>query len=196
MSKASNLHRLRENGFRVPPFVLIPANLFDNFRSGLLADVKPENMIHAPLPEPLAQHILEIVQQLPITDLAIRSSMADEDSARHSFAGQLDSFLNIRGSDSVLAAIKGCWASAYGERARAYRQENNLSEGKIAMEVIVQEMVPADVSGVIFTADPVARDPRQMMISAVAGLGEALVQGQVTGETYRVNRGATNGEVE
>lgn len=196
MSKASNLHRLRENGFRVPPFVLIPANLFDDFRSSLSGNVKLENMIHASLPEPLANQILEIVQQFPITDLAIRSSMADEDSARHSFAGQLDSFLNIRGSDAVLAAVKACWASAYGERARAYRKENNLSDDKITMEIIVQEMIPAEVSGVIFTADPVARDPRTMIISAVEGLGEALVQGQVTGETYRVNRGVPSGEVE
>jgi len=194
MSKASNLHRLRDNGFRVPPFVLIPAHVFDDFRSGLSGDINAENMIRAPLPEPLAKQILEIIHQLPITDLAIRSSMADEDSARHSFAGQLDSFLNIRGSDAVLAAVKACWASAYGERARAYRKENNLPDDKITLEVIAQVMVPAEVSGVIFTADPVARDPRVMMISAVEGLGEALVQGQVAGETYRVNR--ERGEVE
>jgi pyruvate,water dikinase len=120
--------------------------------------------------------------------------MADEDSARHSFAGQLDSFLNIRGTDAVLTAVKACWASAYGERARAYRNEHNLSDTKITMEVIVQAMVPAQVSGVIFTADPVTRDPRWMMVSAIEGLGDTLVQGQAAGETYRVNR--SSGEIE
>jgi len=194
MSKASNLIQLRDANFNVPRFVLIPAPVFDHFRAGLSSSVTAEEIISAPLTESLAKQILDIIRPLLDSDLAIRSSMGDEDSARHSFAGQLDSLLNMRGSDAVLAAVKACWASAYGERAQAYRKENNLSADKISMEVIVQVMVPAEVSGVIFTTDPVARDPRVMMISVVEGLGEALVQGEVAGETVRVNR--TSGEVE
>jgi len=194
MSKASNLQKLRDNRFRVSSFVLIPVNIFDEFRAGIPGNLTSEAIIRAPMPEPLAEQILEIVRQLPDEELAIRSSMADEDSARHSFAGQLDSFLNVRGTDAVLSAVKACWASAYGERAQAYRKEHDLRDDRIVMEVVVQVMVPAQASGVIFTADPVARDPRWMMISAAEGLGEALVQGQAAGETYRVNR--ENDEVE
>lgn len=194
MSKASNLKKLRGANFNVPPFVIIPAKVFDDFRAGLSEHLTAEDIVQAPLSDSLAQQILDSVHSLSDSDLAIRSSMVGEDSARHSFAGQLDSFLNVRGTEAVLAAVKACWSSAYGERARAYRKEHNLSDNKITMEVVAQVMVPAQISGVIFTADPVARDPRWMMISAALGLGEALVQGQVAGETYRVNR--ANGGVE
>ncbi|HXD08429.1 MAG TPA: PEP/pyruvate-binding domain-containing protein [Anaerolineales bacterium] len=194
MSKASNLMSLHEANFNVPRFVLIPGRLFDDFRARLPEPLTAEALLHEPLSDSLAQQILDIAHPLLDSDLAIRSSMADEDSARHSFAGQLDSFLNIHGPDAVLAAVKACWASVYGERAAIYRRENNVSNDQIAMEVIVQVMVPAEISGVIFTADPVARDPRWMMISASAGLGEALVQGQVEGETVRVNR--LDGEIQ
>jgi pyruvate,water dikinase len=188
MSKAANLLKLRAAGFNVPRFFVIPAGLFDEFRAGLKEPVTEEAILRSPLPDALAKRILDIARPLLDMELAIRSSMAGEDSARHSFAGQLDSFLNIRGADAVLAAVKECWASAYGARALAYRTENRLSNEKIAVEVIVQQMVAAQVSGVIFTADPVARDPRWMMISAAEGLGEALVQGRVAGETFRISR--------
>jgi phosphohistidine swiveling domain-containing protein len=194
MSKASNLQKLCDANFNVPRFVLIPATFFDEFRGGLSEQLTAEAMLNAPLSDSLAKQITKIIHPLLDFDLAIRSSMADEDSARHSFAGQLDSFLNIRGSQAVLKAVKACWASAYGDRAQTYRRENNLSNNKIAMEVIVQVMIPSEISGVIFTADPVARDPRWMMISVSKGLGEALVQGQVAGETIRVNR--LDGEIQ
>jgi len=131
-----------------------------------------------------------MVQQLPHPDgaLAVRSSMAGEDSARHSFAGQLDTFLNVHGDEAILAAVRACWASAYGERATAYRRQQGLPLDPVVMEVIIQEMIPAEAAGVIFSVDPVARDPRWMLVSATEGLGEALVQGQAAGETYRINR--------
>jgi pyruvate,water dikinase len=142
----------------------------------------------APLPAPLADEILQLARQLPAGPLAVRSSMAGEDSAGRSFAGQLDSFLNVRGDEALLTSVKACWASAYGERALAYRQHHGLAIENVSLEVVVQEMVPAETSGVVFTADPIARDPRWMVISGVKGLGEALVQGEVAGETWRVNR--------
>lgn len=188
MSKASNLMLLREAGFQVPPFVVVPARVFDEFRLALADGVSAEKIIQASMHAAIQNEILGLVSQLPDMDLAVRSSLADEDSSRHSFAGQLDSFLNVRGSEEVLDAVKKCWASAYGERAQAYRQKNGLSDEKIEMEVILQTMARAQVSGVIFTADPSARDPRWMVISVVRGLGDALVQGEVSGETFRVNR--------
>ena len=196
MSKASNLLRLDAAGFRVPAFVVLPADLFAAFLSGLQMSDRPGNprlaqsIMDAALPAPLAQQILQTVQRLPHPDslLAVRSSMAGEDTARHSFAGQLDTFLNVRGDEALLSAVKACWASAYGERALAYRRQHGLPLDPVVMEVIIQAMIPAQASGVIFTVDPVARDPRWMLVSATEGLGEALVQGQVAGETGRVNR--------
>lgn len=193
MSKASNLQILTDAGFRVPPFVVIPAALFDTFRIDLPTPPSAQDILNAPLPAPIADQLYKLAQTFTGRKIAVRSSMAGEDSARHSFAGQLDSFLNIEGDAAVLEAIQACWASAYGERALAYRRENKLG-GDVVMEVILQEMVPAQVSGVIFSADPVARDPRWTMLSVAAGLGEALVQGEVSGETLRVQR--ETGEME
>ncbi|MCE7860647.1 MAG: hypothetical protein DYG86_12790 [Chloroflexi bacterium CFX2] len=187
MSKASNLRVLSEAGFRVPSFVVVPARAFDDFRLTLSDGANEEKIIQASLPAAIQYEILELVRQLPDVDLAVRSSFAEEDSARYSFAGQLDSFLNVRGREAVLDAVKKCWASAYGKRAQAYRIKKGLLDKKIEMEVILQTMAPADISGVIFTADPATRDPRWMVISVVKGLGDELVQGKVSGETFRVN---------
>lgn len=188
MSKASNLQVLKEAGLPVPPFVAIPAKVFDSFRAALPAPLNRQDILPTPLPKDLVAQILQYAHQLPNAPLAVRSSMAGEDSARYSFAGQLDSFLNVTGDEPILTAVKACWGSAYSERALAYRTEHKLPAEPVEMEVILQVMVPAQVSGVIFTADPVARDPRWMMISAGSGLGEALVQGAVAGETIRVHR--------
>lgn len=190
MSKASNLSALKAAGFNVPAFVVVPADLLAAFIATVTPPPTAESICAAPWPTALAAQVTQVAAQLPNAraGLAVRSSMFGEDSERHSFAGQLDSFLNVSGEAALLEAVRACWASAYGERAMAYRQQHGLGAGLVAMEVILQAMIPAEVSGVIFTADPVARDPRWLLISAAAGLGEKLVQGDVPGETYRVNR--------
>jgi phosphohistidine swiveling domain-containing protein len=190
MSKASNLAALKAAGFNVPAFVIVPADLFAAFLAGVDQPPSAQRVGAAPWPLALAKQVTQIAGQLPNAQaaLAVRSSMFGEDSERHSFAGQLDSFLNVSGEGALLEAVRACWASAFSERALAYRQQHGIEAGPVAMEVILQAMVPAEVSGVIFTADPVARDPRWLLISAAAGLGEGLVQGSVPGETYRVNR--------
>src|SRR5258708_39928302 len=91
--------------------------------------------------------------------LVVRSSGSAEDSARYSFAGQFDSFLNVRGDKGLVSAVNACWASAYGERALAYRKQHRLSSGPIWVEVILQAMVPAGKAGGFFTAQPFARAP-------------------------------------
>lgn len=110
---------------------------------------------------------------------AVRSSATAEDMPDASFAGQHDSYLDRRGVESVLEAIKCCWASLYTERAVIYRQRNAIEHRSVKMAVIVQRMVPADASGVMFTADPVSGDRTVVAIEASAGLGEALVSGAV-----------------
>lgn len=190
MSKADNLRILSSAGFQVPPFVVVKAGLFDEFRQVLKEPANTTNIMASPLPANLKGELIELAGKLPDGPLAVRSSMKLEDSSTHSFAGQLDSFLNVVGESELIQAVKACWASSFGERAKNYRKQHGLVEEDGGMEVIIQSMIPADVSGVVFTADPTARDRRWMVVSAVNGLGDVLVQGKAEGETWRIERAA------
>ncbi|RPJ40194.1 MAG: pyruvate, phosphate dikinase, partial [Chloroflexi bacterium] len=125
--------------------------------------------------------------------VAVRSSATAEDLPGASFAGQQDTYLNICGAEAVLAAIKKCWASLWTARAIAYRARQGISPESVALAVVVQELVFADASGVLFTANPVSGKRDEMMITAAWGLGEALVGGLVTPDTLIVNK--ANGRV-
>jgi len=119
--------------------------------------------------------------------VAVRSSACAEDSEAASFAGQQETFLNVRGKEEVLTRIKDCWASFFSERALFYRsRKGNLSD--LGMAVVVQRQLAPDRSGVMFTIDPVRRRRDQMMIEAVWGLGEAVVSGSATPDHYVVSR--------
>ena len=115
--------------------------------------------------------------------VAVRSSAIDEDGTASSFAGQYESFLNVVGVEAVFQAIDQCWASAQSERIRAYRQQQGLSDS-MPLAVLVQQLVSADVSAVVFSAHPVTQDTGQVVISASWGLGESIVGGTVTPDTY------------
>ena len=121
--------------------------------------------------------------------VAVRSSATAEDLPTLSFAGQQDTYLNIRGDDAVLDAVTRCWASLWNPRAVAYRDEHGVSHDDVALAVVVQELVPADASGILFTADPVTGTRTETVINASWGLGEAVVGGQVTPDTVTVTRG-------
>jgi pyruvate,water dikinase len=119
--------------------------------------------------------------------VAVRSSACAEDSETASFAGQQETYLNVRGSDDVLKRIKDCWKSFFSERALFYRsRKGSLSD--LAMAVVVQRQLAPDRAGVMFTIDPVRRRRDQMMIEAVWGLGEAVVSGRTTPDHYVVSR--------
>jgi pyruvate,water dikinase len=119
--------------------------------------------------------------------VAVRSSACAEDSEAASFAGQQETFLNVRGREEVLERIKDCWASFFSERALFYRsRKGNLMD--LGMAVVVQRQLAPDRSGVMFTIDPVRRRRDQMMIEAVWGLGEAVVSGSATPDHYVVSR--------
>ena len=121
---------------------------------------------------------------------AVRSSATAEDLPDASFAGQQNTFLNVRGASALREAIKGCWISLFTDRAIVYRARNGFDPHDVRLAVVVQRMVPAEISGVIFTVDPVTQHRPTMVIDAVRGLGEALVGGQVTPDAYRVDRRA------
>ncbi|MEM5767586.1 MAG: PEP/pyruvate-binding domain-containing protein, partial [Bacillota bacterium] len=109
---------------------------------------------------------------------AVRSSATAEDLPGASFAGQQDTFLNVSGAAGVCEAIVKCWASLFNERAVAYRIKNGFPHDKVSIAVVVQKMVDSEISGVLFTADPMTSDRFTTVIEAVSGLGEELVSGR------------------
>lgn len=124
------------------------------------------------------------------TAYAVRSSATAEDLPTASFAGQHDSLLEVTGEDAVLGAIRRCWASLFTERAVIYRRQHDIGHRAVRMAVVVQQMVPADAAGVMFTADPTTGHRAVTVIEAVVGLGEALVSGQVKPDSYTVRGSA------
>ena len=121
---------------------------------------------------------------------AVRSSATAEDLPTASFAGQHDTYLDVRGTEAVIAHVRRCWASLSTERAVAYRRHNRIDHRRVQMAVVIQRMVDAQVSGVLFTADPITGNRTVTAIEATAGLGEVLVSGRVNADRYRVRRGA------
>ncbi|MBU4142943.1 hypothetical protein KJ590_02995 [Patescibacteria group bacterium] len=121
--------------------------------------------------------------------VAVRSSATAEDSSVASWAGELESYLNVDEA-GLLGAVKKCWSSLFTPRAIFYRFEKNLHEQKVLVAVVVQAMVQSEVSGIVFTAHPVTEDRNQMVIEAGWGLGEAVVGGLITPDTYVVDKTA------
>ena len=116
--------------------------------------------------------------------VAVRSSAIDEDGASSSFAGQHDTYLNISGGDSVIESVKRCWSSLFNEHALDYRRQQGLDVEGISLAVLVQLLIPADVSGVVFSANPINGSREESIINASWGLGESVVGGTVTPDTY------------
>lgn len=120
---------------------------------------------------------------------AIRSSATAEDLPHASFAGQQDTYLNIRGKDEVIQHIIKCWASLFTDRAVTYRIQNGFDHRKVLLSVVVQKMIMSEASGIMFTADPMTSDRKTLTIDAGFGLGEALVSGLVNPDIYKVVNG-------
>ncbi|WP_425543834.1 rifamycin-inactivating phosphotransferase [Streptomyces crystallinus] len=121
---------------------------------------------------------------------AVRSSATAEDLPTASFAGQQDTYLNIRGASAVLQHISRCWASLFTERAVTYRRRGGVDDRTVQMAVVVQRMVFPDAAGILFTADPVTGNRKVATVDAGFGLGEALVSGLVNPDVFTVRDGA------
>jgi rifampicin phosphotransferase len=209
--KALSLIRLRRIGLRVPGGFCIAATVFQKHleRNNLVACAKatvnelaragPQTkgailarlraaIIKPPLPEELRSEIEMHYRALGRHHVAVRSSGAAEDLPGHSFAGQYDTYLGVAGPVGCIEAIKKCWASLWTLRAYKYRERNGFDHLKIGMAVIVQTLIAADVSGVIFTADPLTGGRRGIIIEACFGLGETLVSGRVAPDRYIVDK--------
>jgi pyruvate,water dikinase len=196
--KVRALAALRDTGLPIPPWIaLLPeafhASLTPLKRNALesahdAAQIRAVAEEVQPGPAVCDELAIALAELCPVGELvAVRSSASEEDGALHSFAGQLDSFLFVPPA-SVAAKVAAVWRSAFGERVVAYREEHGLSVVPRAPAVLIQRMVQADAAGVAFGADPVSGRRGVAVISAVYGLGTALVSGLSDGDTYRVDR--------
>lgn len=120
--------------------------------------------------------------------VAVRSSATAEDLPQASFAGQQATFLNIKGNEELLEAVRNCWASLFTARAIYYREKNDFPHDKVFIAVVVQKMVNSDSSGVMFTINPATNDENEIVIEAALGLGEAVVSGAVNPDLYIVDK--------
>ncbi len=209
--KGANLGELAAAGFPVPRgFVLTTAAhdafLRDNELHDLIGDLaaavtaaNPESagaaslqitqlILEAAISDEIKEALLAACSALGASPVAVRSSATAEDLPHASFAGQQDSFLNVSSPAALLDAVKASWASLWSARALAYRSRMGIGSEALSMAVIIQQMAPAEVSGILFTADPTTGDRGELLINASYGLGEAIVSGQVTPDTMRLDR--------
>ena len=141
------------------------------------------------LPAALKAELAAAYQAFPGDDpaVAVRSSANAEDLPGLSFAGQQETYLNVSGPEALIEAVRNCWASLWTTQAISYRNEMGIESSAVAMAVVVQIMVPADVAGILFTANPATGERGEMIVNASFGLGEAVVGGQVTPDTFIVD---------
>jgi pyruvate,water dikinase len=149
-----------------------------------------ELFLRGEIPPEIAGAIASAYASLPGSRpvVAVRSSATAEDLPEASFAGQQESFLNVEGVDAVLDAVRRCWASLWTARAIGYRERRQIGIERLKLAVVVQCLVPAEVAGILFTANPVSGRRKEAVINAAWGLGEAVVGGEVTPDTYIVDK--------
>lgn len=162
----------------------------DRKEIGVLCARIREVIEHAPVAAHIAGEIVSYLTQYDVQQpFAVRSSATAEDLPAASFAGQQDSYLNVTGEGAILKHIRKCWASLYTDRAVIYRLQQGFDHRKVYLSVVVQQMIFPEVSGIMFTADPVTSNRKIVAIDAGFGLGEALVGGLVTADNFTVREG-------
>jgi pyruvate, water dikinase len=178
--KVANLSRLAA-AHCVPPGFCITTAAYEQ-RAGLTEA--------SPLRSAIALAYRELAARTRITEpsVAVRSSAVDEDGRGASFAGQHETYLNVVGDEAVLAAVERCWESAHSERALAYRLQQGLTRERVRIAVLVQQLVASDVSGVVFSVNPVTGNGDEILINASWGLGESIVGGTVTPDSFVVRK--------
>lgn len=209
--KGANLGELIRAGFQVPSGFVITTTAYDLLirATGLQAHIqemlsflqidqpasvtamsqKMHNLFQsASIPLPIADEILKAHFQLGNAAVAVRSSATAEDLPEAAFAGQQETLLNVVGEQALLVAVRACWASLWSERAILYRARQQVEQASVKLAVVVQKMVPADVAGVMFTANPVSGERDELIIDANPGLGEAVVGGLVTPDHFVINK--------
>ncbi|WP_436347475.1 phosphoenolpyruvate synthase [Natronorubrum sp. FCH18a] len=169
-------------------FEVVDVDVDDSSALATAADRAQELILETPFPEDLREEILDSYHQVGNGEafVAVRSSATAEDLPDASFAGQQETFLNVT-EEALLDRVRECWASLFTQRAIYYRQEQGFDHSAVNIAVVVQQMVDAEKSGVMFTSHPSTGDPT-MIIEAAWGLGEAVVSGAVSPDNYVVPR--------
>jgi pyruvate, water dikinase len=213
--KGANLGEMTKAGFPVPPGFIVTSHAyyefikennlekkikhlvntinFDNTHSlKQVSDIIIKEVMTGKMSDELVKEIYLSYKALggafkePL--VAVRSSATAEDLPDASFAGQQETYLNVQGESNLLLKIKSCWASLFEERALFYRHENKFDHFKVGIAVPVQKMIESEKSGVMFTIDPVYNDKSKIVIEAIYGLGEMIVQGKVRPDHYEVDK--------
>ncbi|TFG31985.1 hypothetical protein EU528_04755 [Candidatus Thorarchaeota archaeon] len=205
--KAANLAKLLELGFHVPSGLCISSEAFvqmlkknQNLRAHLrkveesedfeeileISAIIQKTISSYAMPEDLVSEISTKLNHLKTTEFgfAVRSSATIEDGSEISFAGQAESFLCVRKQPDIIQSVKEVWKSVFSERALIYLKTKNIPLFQVKMAVLVQEMIPAKVSGVMFTANVVTNNTEEILINSTWGLGDQLVSGEIIPDTY------------
>ncbi len=212
--KGANLGELVQSNIPVPPGFVVTTQAYKDFVAANQLQIQIITLATQPqandpttferasekiralfmqgeMPADLAREITGgYVQLIKNSDnaVAVRSSATAEDLPTASFAGQQDTYLNIRGDDALLDAVKKCWASLWTARAISYRMRQDIDPADVSLAVVVQQLIPADSAGILFTANPINGEREQIVINATWGLGEAIVGGLVTPDTVMVDK--------
>ncbi len=212
--KGSSLGEMTRAGFLIPPGFVILLSAFEKFLEATDLNVEIGAILHsvdkqkmhtienasekikalilqAEIPQNIADEIHKFFKRLGAKYVAVRSSATAEDSVSAAWAGQLESYLNTTG-ENLFENVKKCWASLFTPRAIFYRFEKCLHKQKISVAVVVQKMVESEISGIIFSVHPVTQNRDQIVIEAGFGLGEVIVSGKITPDTYVVERNSWN----
>lgn len=208
--KGASLGEMMNNNIAVPDGYVVTAATFDYFleKVDLIQEIKAilkkvdHNTLstiesasekiqalihHAEMPDEIAEEILSQYKILDSEYVAVRSSATAEDGVDHAWAGQLDSYLNVS-KDKILRKVQDCWASLFTPRAIFYRFEKGLESHNISVAVVIQKMINSEKSGIAFSVHPITEDTNQIIIEAGLGLGEAIVSGSITPDSYVVEK--------
>src|ERR687897_378117 len=211
--KGASLARLLRAGMPVPGGFHVTTAAYERFvtendlKSGIRAALekvdasKPETLtnasekigdlfLRADMPEEVSEAISEAYAGLELGEpaVAVRSSATTEDLPSASFAGQQATSLNVRGEDELLEAVRRCWASLWSARAIAYRERQGFDDDRASIAVVVQRLIAAEVAGILFTANPVSGARDEIVVNAARGLGEAVVGGLATPDSFTLDR--------
>lgn len=213
--KGANLGEMIKNDFPVPPGFIVTSEAYyhllkvNNLKPKIKEIISsldvhnPKNLnsvsqkikkliVNARVPDDLALQIIKAYLKLGRggnqTLVAARSSATAEDLPDASFAGQQETYLNVQGEANLIQKVRMCWASLFEPRAIFYRQEKGFDHFKVGIAVPIQKMVQSDVAGIMFTVNPVTNDKNQIVIEAIWGLGEKIVQGAYTPDHYLIQK--------
>src|SRR4030042_2404411 len=208
--KGASLGEMTQAKMKIPPGFVALAPTFDRFleETDLIVEieakikqVKPDDIntvdrasnenrdmiLDSKMPKDIALEIIKEFDKLGAKEVAVRSSATAEDSSIASWAGELETHLNVT-RKNLLDSVKKCWAALFTPRAIFYRFEKNLADAQVSVAGVIQTMVQSEISGICFTVHPVTCAKHTLVIEAGFGLGEAIVGGMVTPDTYVIHK--------